>query len=359
MDCQNCGASNLPTQKFCGGCGSKLALTCQACGAERAAAQKFCIACGARHSETLTAADTPSPPSVAPAQLPAMPDQGLAMKISIESIRFNEEDDYELISKEIEPDFDEAVTFLRTHQNVLFGLDPSDYDPQLHFKYLAIQWGPLDASDKYENQIFFHFSAATQRLFSMKSRIDVSAYGDFENDKFEDTFNSVSFEFAESILKEIVESDGTFSLNELLKALGKKTREERKKCELAVTDFVNSVEISNFFSMNNVPAKKLTNAKKIHSNALRNDEKILALYDATIFGSAEDGFLLTDRAIHFKNIVMDPITVPFDTIDKVTSKKNDIFVNAHEIQVGSSESDKLNPAVVVVLNSLKRVFQSD
>jgi hypothetical protein len=69
--------------------------------------------------------------------------------------------------------------------------------------------------------------------------------------------------------------------------------------------------------------------------------------------------LLTDRAIHFKNIVMDPITVPFDTLDKVTSKKNDIFVNAHEIQVGSSESDKLNPAVVVVLNSLKRVFQSD
>ncbi len=359
MDCQNCGASNLPTQKFCGGCGSKLALTCKSCGAERTASQKFCISCGARHADTVTAAETSTPQTVAPAQLATLPDHGLAMKISIDSIRFNDAEDYELISKEIAPDFDEAVTVLRTHQNVLFGLDPSDYDPHLHFKYLNIQWGQVDASGTYENQIFFHFSAVTQRLFSMKSRIDVSAYAEFDKERLEDTFNSVSFEFAESILKGIVESNGTYDLSELVKTLGKKTRQERKKCELAVTDFVNSVEISNFFSVNNVPAKKLTNAKKIHSNSLRDDEKILALYDSTIFGSAEDGFLLTDRAIHFKNIVMDPITVPYDTLDQVSSKKNDIFVNAHEIQVGSSESDKLNPAVVVVLNSLKRVFQSD
>jgi class 3 adenylate cyclase len=44
--CSNCGAENAPGQKFCGECGTALALSCSACGAANQPGQKFCGECG-------------------------------------------------------------------------------------------------------------------------------------------------------------------------------------------------------------------------------------------------------------------------------------------------------------------------
>ncbi|HXU87383.1 MAG TPA: adenylate/guanylate cyclase domain-containing protein [Methylomirabilota bacterium] len=47
MKCPRCQHDNLPTQKFCGECGVRLAVSCVACGAANAPGQRFCGGCGA------------------------------------------------------------------------------------------------------------------------------------------------------------------------------------------------------------------------------------------------------------------------------------------------------------------------
>src|SRR5215471_6370046 len=48
MRCPQCGHENAVEMKFCGECGTRLALVCSECGARNAPAQKFCGECGAR-----------------------------------------------------------------------------------------------------------------------------------------------------------------------------------------------------------------------------------------------------------------------------------------------------------------------
>jgi len=47
MKCPRCQHENLPSMKFCGECGARLAAVCSACGAPNAPTQKFCGECGA------------------------------------------------------------------------------------------------------------------------------------------------------------------------------------------------------------------------------------------------------------------------------------------------------------------------
>ena len=46
ITCSNCGAANQPGQKFCGECGTALAVTCSSCSADNPTGQKFCGECG-------------------------------------------------------------------------------------------------------------------------------------------------------------------------------------------------------------------------------------------------------------------------------------------------------------------------
>src|SRR5437879_3824022 len=47
MKCPRCQHENLPSMKFCGECGARLAAVCSACRAPNAPTQKFCGECGA------------------------------------------------------------------------------------------------------------------------------------------------------------------------------------------------------------------------------------------------------------------------------------------------------------------------
>ena len=53
--CTNCGAVNPDGKRFCGDCGTALAITCAACGAENPEGKKFCGDCGARLAEASAA----------------------------------------------------------------------------------------------------------------------------------------------------------------------------------------------------------------------------------------------------------------------------------------------------------------
>ena len=46
MQCQACGTANEPGRKFCGECGTPLAVSCPTCGAANAPGVKFCGECG-------------------------------------------------------------------------------------------------------------------------------------------------------------------------------------------------------------------------------------------------------------------------------------------------------------------------
>src|SRR5262245_34415352 len=47
MTCTSCGTANPADNRFCGGCGMRLAVGCAACGAALGPDQRFCGQCGA------------------------------------------------------------------------------------------------------------------------------------------------------------------------------------------------------------------------------------------------------------------------------------------------------------------------
>src|ERR671936_970990 len=72
--CASCGAENDEGVKFCGACGSPLALVCPVCSAPNAAGRKFCGECGAPLTSanpppTSTLAPDPAPPPLAERRL--------------------------------------------------------------------------------------------------------------------------------------------------------------------------------------------------------------------------------------------------------------------------------------------------
>jgi class 3 adenylate cyclase/tetratricopeptide (TPR) repeat protein len=68
MICSNCGTKNEADQKFCGECGTRLALTCSACGASNPPGHRFCGECGTILAGPLSdgIAEASRGPSVAP-----------------------------------------------------------------------------------------------------------------------------------------------------------------------------------------------------------------------------------------------------------------------------------------------------
>ena len=69
MRCPQCGHDNAGDMKFCGECGTRLALRCSACGARNAPSQKFCGECGARLVAGDSASRQPSPQDYTPKHL--------------------------------------------------------------------------------------------------------------------------------------------------------------------------------------------------------------------------------------------------------------------------------------------------
>src|SRR2546428_6113151 len=62
MLCQSCGTENPEGKKFCGKCGSPLALSCPACGSPNPPDMKFCGDCGATLGAAPQAAPSPAAP---------------------------------------------------------------------------------------------------------------------------------------------------------------------------------------------------------------------------------------------------------------------------------------------------------
>ncbi|MEZ4294459.1 MAG: hypothetical protein R3B70_05755 [Polyangiaceae bacterium] len=50
-----------------------------------------------------------------------------------------------------------------------------------------------------------------------------------------------------------------------------------------------------------IPPRMERNVRIVHARRLAGDDRLLVVYDNTVFGSASDGFVLTERALHLRN----------------------------------------------------------
>jgi Double zinc ribbon len=69
MRCLQCNHENAAEMKFCGECGTRLAVLCRKCGAHKAPAQKFCGECGAHLESGASPRQFPSPDTYTPKHL--------------------------------------------------------------------------------------------------------------------------------------------------------------------------------------------------------------------------------------------------------------------------------------------------
>jgi hypothetical protein len=69
MKCPQCSHADVVNMKFCGKCGSRLAVQCRECGMRNAPAQKFCGECGARLETGAPSRQIPAPGAYTPKHL--------------------------------------------------------------------------------------------------------------------------------------------------------------------------------------------------------------------------------------------------------------------------------------------------
>lgn len=90
---------------------------------------------------------------------------------------------------------------------------------------------------------------------------------------------------------------------------------------------------SDIFVSPNIPEKKLNNATKAFN--VDNYEDILAIYDVTIFGAADEGIVFTGEKMILKLDSTEPVEIPYNTIHQV-----EYIYEEKEIKPGKTETIK-------------------
>ena len=87
----------------------------------------------------------------------------------------------------------------------------------------------------------------------------------------------------------------------------------------------------NLYKSNYIPFQKLRNAKECYACF---QGKVLALYDSTFWGAADDGFCITTDGIWGHNLwEEDIIAFSWDEIDIITFDSSSILINNKKITV--------------------------
>ncbi len=103
----------------------------------------------------------------------------------------------------------------------------------------------------------------------------------------------------------------------------------------------------------NIPGKKRTNAHR----ALRVKEPpsdICVLADATVFGGAEEGLVVTSKAVYFRNSFESPNRIPFEEIRRVEVLKKDLAINGLKFTSIGGDLEKAAPLFAKGIRSLAR-----
>ncbi|MEL7222897.1 MAG: hypothetical protein AAGJ93_16360, partial [Bacteroidota bacterium] len=102
-----------------------------------------------------------------------------------------------------------------------------------------------------------------------------------------------------------------------------------------------------------MPVKKIKNVSKAFLFPERN-EKIWFVCDQSIFGSAKEGFAMTDKALYWKSGLQPPQRVFYHNIFSLTKEREWLLIN--ELYFNSGES--MNTKMIWLLRRLARLFQA-
>lgn len=80
-------------------------------------------------------------------------------------------------------------------------------------------------------------------------------------------------------------------------------------------------------------AIKFIHAIRHYSTQTVESEVPCLLYDDTAFGSAKNGFILTNKAIHWRNFLEESRKINFRDIIEISSKKGEITINGEKINI--------------------------
>lgn len=67
-----------------------------------------------------------------------------------------------------------------------------------------------------------------------------------------------------------------------------------------------------------IPPAKIDSARLVHARHLPEDEELLVLFDGTVFGSADEGFVVTATRLCWKNLWEHPRQIEWASIDTAT-----------------------------------------
>ena len=78
--------------------------------------------------------------------------------------------------------------------------------------------------------------------------------------------------------------------------------------------------VEKLFLFEQAPDDKLNNARESYASLMKDDEVFVLLYDDTVFGSANEGFLLTSSRLFQKNIAEQGAFINIANITDITVK---------------------------------------
>lgn len=89
-----------------------------------------------------------------------------------------------------------------------------------------------------------------------------------------------------------------------------------------------------------IPGKKELGARAVHAHHLPSDERVLMLYDDTVFGLGDDGFLVTSRRICWKNAAGRPQVMEWHQLDphRMYADKRRLVLGTRAIEITDDES---------------------
>jgi hypothetical protein len=100
----------------------------------------------------------------------------------------------------------------------------------------------------------------------------------------------------------------------------------------------------------NIPEKKLKNALTSIAKGVSEDE-VLLLVDATIFGSAKDGVIVTADKIYLKEAFTDPKIFRLRQVEKITFRESQVYINGEEAFSTAGISDEEAAALVKLVRA--------
>lgn len=122
-------------------------------------------------------------------------------------------------------------------------------------------------------------------------------------------------------------------------------------------DIQNGFYGKSVYFLENIPKEKLNNASSAYTTAEFLNEKAIMLYDGTFWGSADKGFILTDKALYASDISFK--RVPFESIKGVYFINSNLYIeiernnNIKQYEIGIVYSEKKLLFVTAIFNIVR------